>query len=66
MTNILTTRQLAARIGISVRTVHDRAAQLGIKPAIDTGHVKLWRESDIERFGPPRPAGRPRIGLSPH
>ena len=59
MTAPLTTTELAELIGIGTTTLLARAERLGIEPEIDTGHVKLWRRSDIERFGPPRPPGRP-------
>lgn len=57
----LTTTQMARLIGIGATTLLARAKRLGITPAVDTGHVKLWHYADIERFGPPRAAGRPRV-----
>ena len=56
---LLTTAQVATRIGIAPRTVLQRAKALRIKPAYRS-RPRLWHSRDVKRFGPKTGPGQPR------
>jgi predicted site-specific integrase-resolvase len=57
---LLTTREVAARLGVTVAMVKRRAKARGVKPAVDQPRMKMWRESDVRRLMP-----RERAKVSP-
>jgi len=59
---MMTTHEIAARLGISTRRVLQLAAEIGIMPAGIKVRAKLWRDEDAKLIMSVkrRPIGRPR------
>ena len=49
---MLTTRQVAERLGVSPRRVLALAKDRRVAPAMIAGRSKLWQASDVERLRP--------------
>jgi len=56
--DLLTTRTIADRLGVTPRCALARAAARGIAPDRTIGHTHLWRPDTVRRLTP-RPVGRP-------
>jgi hypothetical protein len=56
---LLTTKQVATALGISVQRVNQLARGRGLEIALVNGH-RLFTESDLAALREPRPPGRPK------
>lgn len=56
---LLTTRDVANKLGVSERRVLQIANARGIEPAMRVGGACIWRALDLKRFAL-RPSGRPK------
>lgn len=56
---LLTTKQLADKIGVTPRRLLQLAGTREVNPAIVVGRNKLWRETDAAKLKPGK-VGRPK------
>lgn len=56
----LTTKEVAAKLGLSPARVRQLAAERGLRPAVDHPRFKLWHPGVVRLLSKRRPVGRPR------